>query len=358
MGEMDINSATESGSTTAIGDLTINSETLDSPSKENGSSYVNTNWTKQYGYYKNTTDIREVIDARARWIVGKGYEADETTTMLFDTFRGNGSDTFNTILNNMIRVSEIGEDAYSEIIRDDNLELMNLKPLNTGNIKVLYNKKGIIIGYEQIGTKTKWETTDIFHLSRNRVGDEMHGQSMIDVLVDLITAKKEAIQDYRKVMHRFVTPMWKFKLDSDDPATIAAYKAKQDSATEKGENIYEPMGASESELVAVSPNATLNPLAWIQYLDAAFYKAAGVPQFIVGGGTGFTEASEKIAYLAWQQTIEERQLYIEEQVLAQLNKEINLIFPASLEQELISDNSKDGAQNIDQSELNPQSENV
>ena len=91
-------------------------------------------------------------------------------------------------------------------------------------------------------------------------------------------------------------------------------------------------------------------MAWIQYLDAAFYKAAGVPQFIVGGGTGFTEASEKIAYLAWQQTIEKYQLFVEEQVGMQLGLAIELEFPASLENELLSDNKKDGAQNIDPSE--------
>ena len=66
-----------------------------------------------------------------------------------------------------------------------------------------------------------------------------------------------------------------------------------------------------------------------------------MPQFIVGGGTGFTEASEKIAYLAYQQTIEEEQLYNEEEVLSQLNLVIDLKFPVSLENELLSDEKKD-----------------
>ena len=58
------------------------------------------------------------------------------------------------------------------------------------------------------------------------------------------------------------------------------------------------------------------------------------------GAQEITEASAKIAYLAFEQTIEEEQLYIEEQVLNQLNLEIELEFPASLENELISDRSK------------------
>ncbi|GAJ20677.1 unnamed protein product, partial [marine sediment metagenome] len=54
--------------------------------------------------------------------------------------------------------------------------------------------------------------------------------------------------------------------------------------------------------------------------------------------------------LAYQQGVEEEQLFIEEQVLSQLNLVIELEFPASLENELLSDNKKDGAQNIDASE--------
>jgi len=68
----------------------------------------------------------------------------------------------------------------------------------------------------------------------------------------------------------------------------------------------------------------------------------GVPQIILGGSGEFTEASAKIAYLAFQQNIEEEQLFIEEQVGLQLGMKIELEFPASLENELLSDNKKDG----------------
>ena len=91
-------------------------------------------------------------------------------------------------------------------------------------------------------------------------------------------------------------------------------------------------------------------MAWITYLDNLFYEMAGVPKIILGGSGEFTEASAKIAYLAYQQGVEEEQLFIEEQVLSQLNLLIELEFPASLENELLSDNKKDGAQNIDPSE--------
>jgi len=61
----------------------------------------------------------------------------------------------------------------------------------------------------------------------------------------------------------------------------------------------------------------------------------------LGGSAEFTEATAKIAYLAFQQSVEEEQLYIEEQILHQLFLEIELEFPASLENEMLSDQKKD-----------------
>ena len=142
-------------------------------------------------------------------------------------------------------------------------------------------------------------------------------------------------------MRRNVFPVRVYHLDTDVPSEIAAFKLKADKAQYQGENIYLPKGAVETEISAVASNATLNPLPWINTLTQNFYQEVGVPQIIVGGAQEITEANGKIAYLAWEQTIEEAQLYIEEQVLLQLNLEINLEFPASLQNELLSDNRKD-----------------
>ena len=49
--------------------------------------------------------------------------------------------------------------------------------------------------------------------------------------------------------------------------------------------------------------------------------------------------------------MEEDQLYIEEQVGMQLGMEINLIFPASIENSVLSDKAKDGEQGIKASDV-------
>ncbi len=352
-----IGSMISSDLTNAVKDFSVASETTDAGGEKTNIWY-NDNAAQQLAYYKKIPEYRSVVDAKATWTVGKGSEADEITTMLLDTIKGFGKDTFNTILENLARCKEIYGDSFAEIIRDDEDNLINIKILDNSVMGIEADERGIVISYEQNGKlknkKTKTFTPDkIFHLSRNRTADEIHGNSLSEALEWIILAKNEVMKDMRTLMHRHVIPQWKFKLKTDDPDEIAAYKAKMDATIGNGENVYEPFDVSESELIAVAPNATLNPMAWLEYLNNQFYQTAGISQIILGGSGEFTEASAKIAYLAFQQNIEEEQLYIEESVLNQLNLVIELTFPASLENELLSDNKKDGAESANPQAINP-----
>ena len=328
-------------------DYSVPTEITDAIGEQKETLWYNTEWTTNYGYYVNIPEVQAVIDAKATWTVGKGFKADEVTTMLLDTIKGWGKDTFNTILENMIRTMLINGDSYAQIIRDDEENLINLKLLDPLSIVHVVGQDGVIIRYEQISKvkgkrPKKFQPDEMFHLIRNRVSDQIHGTSMVKVLANIILMKNEAMSDWKRVLHRNVDPLWIFHMDTDDPAEIAKFKAKMDTLRGTGEqSLYVPKDVIVPELVGVAPNANLNPLAWIESLDDKFYQASGVPKFMVGGMGGITEAAVKIGYLVFQQSTEEGQLQIEENVLSQLNLVIELEFPASLENELLSDNKKD-----------------
>lgn len=320
-------------------DYSVDAESTDAPS---GSEfyYNNSNFGTQLGYYKSIPELKIAVDTKANWVLGNGYEADEMTQIVLDRIRGTGKDTFNSILENMERTCYIGEDAYAEIVTDDNGQIINLKQLDPGTIKVVYNAQGMILRYEQESKNRKpnkkFKPHEIFVLSHNRIADEVHGNSVVAAVENIILMRNEAMADWKRVLHRNIDPLFIFHMDTDDASTIATYKAKQDAARGSGENIYVPKGTIVPEIVAVSPNASLNPLAWIQQLNDYFFQAVGVPQIIVGNAKEFTDASGKIVYLAFEQRIKGRQKYVEEQCSQQLNLIINLVFPATLQNEAIS----------------------
>jgi len=353
MGELNLNSTT--ASEIEMTDFSVATATTDSAQDQDETGWINDKWAAWFGYFKKIPELNAAINAKATWTVGKGFKADVQTTFICETIKGWGKDTFNTILENMIRTYYIGGDAFAEIIRDDKRNIINLKPLPPETIKIIANRQGIIVRYEQISKDKnkphKFAKEDIFHLARNRVADEIHGVSVIESVEEIILARNEAIQDYKKMMHRHMMPRYIFHLDTDDTVKIAEFKTKMDKAYADGENLYIPKDVVVPEQMSISPNSTIDPKSWIDAQGDYFYEAVGTPQIIIGGSGEFTEASAKIAYLAWQQNIEEEQLFIEEQAGLQLGLGIELEFPASLENELLSDNKKDGAENIQPNEM-------
>ena len=354
MGELDIQKTDVSNLKGTMTDYSVATEQIDGVNADGLTRWANSKWSQYLGYFVAIPELNAAINAKATWTVGKGYKTNPQVKFILDQIRGFGKDTFNTILENMIRTYYIGGDSFCEIIRDEEMNLINIKPMDPSTMTIVVDNKGIIQKYEQSERGTKgiktFQPENIFHLARNRVADQIHGVSVIAAVENIILARNEAITDYKEMMHRYMKPRYIFHLDTDDEADIAAFKVKMDKAYNDGENLYIPKDAVVPEQMSIAPNSTLDPKAWIDQQGDFFYEAVGVPQIIMGGSGEFTEASAKIAYLAFQQNIEEEQLFIEEQMGMQLGIEIDLQFPASLENELLSDQKKDGAQNIDPSE--------
>lgn len=347
MPEHRIDSAVASDETVYT-DFSVSAATTDAASEVGETRWTDEHWEKRFGYYtdEKIPEITALIDAKATWTVGKGFKADPITKMLLDTIKGIGVDTFNTILENAMRTLLIGGNFFAEKIYDDGGNLLNLKPLDPGSMVIIANHEGIITRFEQNSkikgeTAKKFTTDKIFYLARNRVADEIHGRGIIQKLKLIMDMKNEAMADNKLINHRFAYPQWIYHLETDNETEIAAFKTKMDAANANGENIYIPKDVIVPELNAVAQNATINLLPWINYLDNLLYQTAGVPKIVVGGSSEFTEKASSIVYLAFQQSVEEEQLYIEEQVLSQLNQVIELEFPVSLENELLSDQKKD-----------------
>ena len=345
MPETNISSSATGDNVATFVDYSVEVINTDAATGQKETEYINTKWSQYLGYYKTIPELKAAIDAKSLWTVGKGFKSDPLTKFFCDRIKGFGIDTFNSIIENMIRCYHIGGDAFAEIIRDEEGTLANLKPLDPSTIKIIANSKGKIIRYEQVSKTSKqipkkFKPEEIFHLAK-RVADEIHGTSIIPAMEWIILARNEAMSDYKKMLHRNIYPVRVWHLDEDNETKIAAFKAKVAAGKYQGEDIFIPKGAVETELASLPPNATLDPKAWIEQLNKYFYEACGTPKIVIGNAQDFTESAVKIVYLAWEQTIEEEQLYIEEQVGMQLGLKIELEFPATLQNELLSDQQKD-----------------
>lgn len=343
MANMNISAADYGNQASVFTDYAVTTKTTDGASGSKEYEWINTRAAQYLGYYKTIPELKIAIDTKSTWTVGKGFKSNPLTTLALSTIWGMGNDTFNSIMENMIRCYNIYGDAFAEIIRDKDGKLVNLKVLDPSTIKIVANDKGLIIRYEQMSKTSPKEGVatfkpeEIFHLARNRIADEVHGISLIDACEWIILARNEAMADYKKLLHRNIYPVRIWKLDTDIESKVLAFKAKVAQSKYNGEDIFIPKGSVEQELASVPDGTTIDPKSWIQVLNQYFYQAVGVPQIIIGGSQELTQTAAQIAYLAFEQVIEEEQLYIEEQILRQLNLEVNFEFPASLQNNMISD---------------------
>ena len=316
-------------------------------------SYQNTRWNEQLGAYMEISELAGLIDRKAQFVVGKGFKLkDKRKAKHLETMRGNGLDSFNTILYNAVRTYTIGGDFFTEIIRNKRGDIVNLKPLNPSCVKVIGNNRGIITNYRlypqgQTLTESKAQTfdaTQIFHLAYNRVADQIHGQSLVNKLLSVIAMRREVMNDLRVVFHRYVKPLWIFSVDTDDVAQVTAFKNKIDNTIEKAENLVVPKDTvANIERISIPQYSTLDPLPWVNLLQREFLKAEGMPAVIMGESGQASEAESKVLYLAWQQVVEFNQMFLEEQIKAQLGINIELEFPASIAPELMQDEKKDSS---------------
>lgn len=334
MADLDYNKTTTTTST--IQDFAVTSASLDQATTTEN-SWINPYFYKYLGYYKSIPELKQAVDSLSVWTAGKGYVTDSRTKAILEHIQGWGEDSFDAILMGMIVIKKINGDAFAEIIRDEDDDvIINLKPLNPANIKILVNKKGLITGYEEYSNDSKtalrkYTPEQIFHLCERRIANEIHGTSVIEAVKWVIDAKQEAMADWRRILHRSTIRV--LEVDTEDTTKLNQIKTQYAEAIKQGEVLVLPKNNATFADYTAPPAAVF--LDWINYLDNFFYQALGIPKIIVGGSQDYTEASSKVGYLTFEQVYAVEQRLLEQDIWNQLYLRVEFERPVSLKEDIL-----------------------
>lgn len=347
MGLYNISNAQASDMKNSIEDVTIATQQIEDARDQDETEYINTKFTEYWGYFNQVAELKSALIMKAIWNTGKGYTTDPETKIILEHISGDGKQTFSDILFSMDLMKRVAGDSFAEIIRDkESGTLINIKLLNPASIRIIFDRTGKIIRYEQFDRtrngkqNIKFKPNEILHFSHNKLAGEMHGISDIEALKPIILADNESFTDVKQIQHRGARPMILWKLKTDDEVKIAAFIAKIDKARNLGEDMFIP---DDEEIVShevVQIDVANSVMAWRDDIRNKFYRAVGVPQVIFGASTG-TESGSKVEYLAHEQVFASDQRSIEEQFLAQVGERFKLNSPVTLLENLQSDERKD-----------------
>jgi hypothetical protein len=325
-----------------ITDYEVTAQALDY--NEGDDVYVDfPNAAKYYGYYKKYGQLKKAIDTLWIYVVGKGYTTDVGAQVTLDHLIGIGEDTIHSILWNLGVTSMIQGDAFAEVIRKDD-KIVNLKPISPERMRIIYGSNGIIKGYEYTNTtktkKVRFKKEDIFHISNDRIADEQRGTSVIECCEWVINAIEEAKRDYRIVLHRNVVPVRIVEVDTDNTTKRNAFMVEYKEAISKGEVLVVPKGVVEFKQDTIDVQ---DPISWIQSLENYFYLAVGIPK-VIASPDGLSEGSSKVSYLVFEPIYTYRQILLEADLWAQLSIKLKFNRPASLTDNIQTNENKNTSQ--------------
>lgn len=313
-----------------------------SGNKESYWDYPKSN--ERLGYYNLLPELKKSIDILAMYTTGKGWDSGNIKTkVILKNITGWGEDTFESICWNLIVQKKVFGDAFAEIIRTDDGRLVNIKPLYTGDMRVVTNKKGIIIRYEQrTGQEVKtFKPYEILHLVNERLANQIHGTSVVDSVQWVIQAKNEALDTMRKIQRRMLA-LGIMTVDSDDSAELSRIKSLYQSAIEDGQMLVMPKDIVE--LQQMPPNQALPLLLeWIKYLDDFSYRALGVP-LVLAGGSGGSEGSDKTGFLTFDQVYLKEQRELEADLWNQCAIKVTFNKPASINPQMLDNQAANTSQ--------------
>jgi len=255
------------------------------------------------------------------------------TKIMLESVTGQGKDTFETIMWNHEVTKLIVGDAFIEVVRDKkkiiNLipKIINLIPISPERVKVVV-KGARIIRYEIYNGK-KWvkkQPAEILHSQNKRVGDQVHGTSLIQAGKEVIDTSLEAYRDERSIKHR------------DKALGVVYYKTNNvgkieyaNKQIEKAVKNGEMLGLPEdtAEIKQYPSKSSEDRQSWLQYNENLGYQTGGVPRSIATSD-GTSEVGGKMGHVIFEPIYTKEQVDLEGDLWNQQAIQIKFNRPPSL----------------------------
>lgn len=345
----DLRNTTTSQMAGTVRDFSVQPRSVNGITEQDEIFWDNPHFTTYYGYYKEIPEIAQCVNALVMFTTGRGFLTDAVSREILEHVKGNGKQTFIEIIQNFLRVYFVNGEAYLEIIKDkETNQLLNLKNLNPQTMRVVYGKNGMIKRYEQRNKEgadaTKWKPQEIFHMKNKNFADELGGFTPIETCKKIIDMRNEAMQDYRRVLHR--SSIRVMYVDINDPTKTTTLRTQYAEGIAKGEILIipAPKGREGVEFEDLPSPPVTNFLSWIQYLENFFYQAFGVNPVVAGNVAQTTEAASQTSMMVFEQVYIDLQKIVESAIWNQLFFKIEFLKPVSLMEKVATDEAKNTGQ--------------
>ena len=279
MADYNLSRATTTDFTNRVPDFIVESKNLDVSNDGGEETYTYFDKAPEYfGYYFNHPQVSSPINSLATWSVSRGWTTEnEALKEELEHVTGQGKDTFEQIMWNHLAVKLIVGDSFLEVLRQDDV-IINMIPISPERVKVV--TKGPRITRYEIWDGSKWKTKkveQILHSSNKRIGDQIHGTSLIGSNKKVIDALLEANDDERTIKHRDKA-LGIVYYKTNNTGKISYANKQIENAVKNGEMVGLPEDTAKIE--PYPSKSSEDRQNWLQYLENLNYQTGGVPRSI------------------------------------------------------------------------------
>src|SRR3990167_647578 len=170
-------------------------------------------WQKWHGQYRDIPENQATIDVWCKWIIGKKI-----------TFLK--PETITIIANRKSRILK-----YVQFMENTNINLGTTNAEIQEEIQKNIMEKTIV---------SSWDPDEMFHISNNRIADEIHGIPESEKLELIGQWKKQASEDQSIIIRRYGKPTYFYEVDTDDDTEIADIETKINKTITEFSNMVVP----------------------------------------------------------------------------------------------------------------------
>lgn len=266
-------------------------------------------------FYREDPVAHAAVDTYVELIVGVGYYTvaeDRRAKEIVDGFSEKVD--MDGLLREAVRSMLIYGDAFIEKILDDSGRLVDLKLLPSKTMRVKRNEYGEIEGYiqEAKGRRVEFKPGEIIHLKYNPVGSSAYGLSLLYPVVDLLRAKKKAVDDMARILSRYAAPKMIWRVENE--ASLRRLQAILESLQPDEDIIL--AGEVDYKPLTVDPRARFE--FYYEYLDKQIFEGLQAP--LLSWLRNATEASARTMLDTVDRRVAGIQRYLKRRVEAEVFK--------------------------------------
>ena len=330
MAEFNLSNATTTDFKNQVPDFIVESMALDIANANKEETFVYYDKaTENFGYYFNHPQVSSPIISLTTWSFSRGWTTDDPLMEAqLDHITGNGKENFDTVIWNHGNVKLSNGDSFAEVIMNKKKTIiLNMINISPERVKTVF-KGARIIRYE-IWNGKKWvvkETDEILHSFNKKIGDQVHGSSMIQSGKVIIDTLLEAHADERIIKHRDkALGIVYYKTNNAGKITFA--NTQIEKAVKNGEMVGLPEDTAKIE--PYPSKSSEDRQNWLQYNENLNYQTGGVPRSIATSD-GTSEVGGKMGHIIFEPIYTKEQVDMENDLWNQFAIQIKFNRPPSL----------------------------